>query len=220
MKVIIQCAASKAPDAGFLTTRTGLPVKFVAHPNQAPRGEQWHYAHPDDPSDVPGQSWRQQLVSYNTVGHNDAFKLLEAYRLYRNPVYAGLVAAYGVDDVFILSAGWGLVRADYFLPNYDITFAKLKPEKRYKHRRPDDIYNDFCHIQGDTTGPIVSFCSKDYLPLFRELTDPLPLAKVVFYAAADRPEHRGWQVKYFETKNFRKWPYDCAGEFLNGNISI
>jgi hypothetical protein len=112
----------------------------VAHPEQAPFGAEWLYAHPDGRSDVPGQTWRQQLVAYNTSARDNPLGLLEAYRLYKNPVYDELVVAYGLANVFILSAGWGLIRADYLLPDYDITFTSTKPADRYKRRMPGDKY--------------------------------------------------------------------------------
>jgi hypothetical protein len=34
-----------------------------------------------------------------------------------------LVEKFGIEKVFILSAGWGLIRADFLTPNYDITFS-------------------------------------------------------------------------------------------------
>lgn len=62
----------------------------------------------------------------------------------------------GVSNVFILSAGWGLVRADYPLPVYDITVAKpAKSADSYKWRRPTDEYHDFCHLHAGDPGPII-----------------------------------------------------------------
>lgn len=217
MKVIMQCAGSKAPEAGFLRTGTGQPVMFVAHPDQLPPSEEWVCARPDDPSDVPEQSWRQRLVTYND-GHNNPFGLLEAYHLYRDPVYEELVKGFGAASVFILSAGWGLVRAAYLLPVYDITFTRAEP---YKRRRRQDKYDDFCHIQGDATGPIVFFGTKNYLPLLQRLTHPLRCDKVFFYRSADPPsELPGWRAKRFATPIRTNWHYACAKAFLRGKVSI
>lgn len=218
MKVIIQCAASKASNAGFLQMRTGRPVKFVARPDQAPRSEEWLYACPDDPSDVPEQSWRQQLVTYNMIGDNNPFGLLEAYRLYQNPVYEELATALGAANVFILSAGWGLIRASYLLPFYDITFTALA--ECYKRRRPHDKYDDFCHLHSGETGPIVFLGGRDYLPLFEKLTDPLPFDKIVFHTSAHPPQHPGWRTLRFETRKRTNWHYDCARALLERRISI
>jgi hypothetical protein len=218
-RVLIQCAASKVPTAGFLKTQTGRRVKFVARPDEAPKDE-WFYAQPDDQSDVPGQTWRQELERYNQNSENP-LGLLKAYSLYENDVYRELVATLGAENVFILSAGWGIVSADYLLPDYDITFALTKPKHGYKRRHPqDNKYHDFCHLRCDAPGTLVTFCSKGYLPLFRNLTTLLTVNKIVFYAAADPPQDSGWRKIHFQTRDFRRWPYDCAREFLRGEISI
>ncbi len=216
-QVIIQCAASKAPKAGHFKTLTGQRVKFVARPAEVPCRGEYVYLRPDDDSDVPGQTWRQRLVIYNS-GRDNPFGLLKAYCLYEHRIYKELVAALGPGNVFILSAGWGLVRADYPLPDYDITFSNsAKGEKSYKRRRRQDKYDDFCHLRDDPTGPIISFCSKDYLPLLFRLTDTLSLDKRVYYYGLHAPAQKGWQPVRFDlgqTSNPHTWPYDCASEFV------
>jgi hypothetical protein len=57
MMVVIQCAASKQPEAGHLETAAGMPVRFVADPAAAPTDRAVVYARPDDPSDR-GLPWR------------------------------------------------------------------------------------------------------------------------------------------------------------------
>jgi hypothetical protein len=64
MIAVIQCAASKAPDAGHLVTPSGIPVTFVAHPEIAPEDNGYVFARPDgDFGD--GKSWRDVLLEYN-----------------------------------------------------------------------------------------------------------------------------------------------------------
>jgi hypothetical protein len=216
MQVVIQCASSKVQDAGFLRTRTDQPVKFVAHPMRAPRNEELLYFHPDDNSDIPGQSWRQQLVAYNENQRDNPLRLLQAYRLYEHSVYRELVDALGQPNIFILSAGWGLVHADYLLPDYDITF-KVGVEP-YKRRAPNDRYNDFCHLSGSEVGPLVYFGGKDYLSLFHTLTRSLPCEKIVFFATDKPPGYREWRTVRFP--RFTNWHYQCAREFLAGRLSV
>jgi hypothetical protein len=170
MKLIIQCAGRKQPDAGSLRMRTGQRVKFVAHPEEAPSSTDRFYAHPDGLSDIPGQTWRQQLAAYNANPLDNSLGLLEAYRLYRNPAYQELVAAFGLTKVFISSAAWGLVRADYLLPYYDLTFAHTKPGEGYKRRMQWDTYNDFSQLPNGENGPIVYFGGNNYLPLLKKFT--------------------------------------------------
>jgi hypothetical protein len=215
MQVVIQCASSKVKDAGFLKTRTGQRVKFVAHPTDAPRSDGLLYFHPDDNSDLPNQTWRQQLVEYNKSQRDNHLRLLEAYRLYEHSVYRVLVDALSSSNVFILSAGWGLVRANYLLPDYDITFKRVQ---RYKHRLPADQYDDFCHLSGSDVGPLVYFGGKDYLCLFHKLTRSLRCEKIVFFAT-DKPPGLG-EWKTIRYPRFTNWHYQCAREFLAGRLSI
>jgi hypothetical protein len=48
MIVVIQCAASKAHNAGHLLTPAGVPVTFVAHTEIAPVDDEHVHARPDD----------------------------------------------------------------------------------------------------------------------------------------------------------------------------
>ncbi len=159
-------------------------------------------------------------MTHNEIEKNNPSGLLEAYRLYRNSVYEELVVTLSAANVFILSAGWGLVCASYLLPVYDITFNKVA--EPYKKRWwPQDKYDDFSHLQGDATGPIVFFGTKDYLPLLQERTHPLPFDKVSFCASAHLPpELPGWRAKRFETRIRTNWHYACAKAFLEGKLSI
>ena len=84
------------------------------------------YRRPDDVA-RSGLSWRDELANYNEAhGSTQAnpLGLLPAWRLYQEPTYEYLVDRLGTGNVFILSAGWGLVSAAFLTPNYDITFTK------------------------------------------------------------------------------------------------
>jgi len=84
--------------------------------------------------------------------------LLPAYQLYDNCAYQGLVSKFGIDKIFIVSAGWGLVAANFLLPDYDIRFnAVAEP---YKRRGKQDIYRDFCALK-DETDDIMFLGGKD-----------------------------------------------------------
>jgi hypothetical protein len=58
---VIQCAATKRPEAGFFRKKDGTPVLFVADPAAARQTTSCTYARPDDPSDRVG-SWREALL--------------------------------------------------------------------------------------------------------------------------------------------------------------
>ena len=115
MIIVIQCAASKRSEAGHLVTSSGEPVDFVAYPQLAPQNSGRVYARPDDRLE-DGTSWRQLLQRYNEDPGGNPLHLYPAYQLYQNKTYSLLVDRFGSNTVYILSAGWGLVRADYLLP--------------------------------------------------------------------------------------------------------
>ncbi len=131
MIVVIQCAARKRSGAGSFRNSEGLSVKFVAQPLEAPKQTGSVYCRPDDPADVKS-SWRTKLIEYNRTTHTNPLRFLPAYQLYANPASVELVQSLGEDNVYILSAGWGLVPATYLLPDYDITFSNSADE--YKRR--------------------------------------------------------------------------------------
>jgi hypothetical protein len=202
--------------------RTGQRVKFVAHPEEAPEAPSstdWFYAHPDGLSDIPGQTWRQQLAAYNANPLDNSLDLLEACRLYRNPAYQELVAAFGLTNVFILSAAWGLVRADYLLPYYDLTFAHTKRGEGYKRRMQWDTYNDFSQLPNGENGPIVYFGGNNYLLLLKKVTSHIHCEKVIFFASANPPNDAQWRTIRFD-RNFYNWHYACARDFIAGRLSI
>jgi len=103
MNVVIQCAASKRSNAGYMRRRDGTRVMFVADPARAPRAGDLAYARPDDLTD-DGRTWRDGVLEYNRSPGGNPLKLLPALELYENPAYGRLVAKFGIDKLFILSA--------------------------------------------------------------------------------------------------------------------
>jgi len=215
MIIVIQCAASKRADAGRLKTVNGKVVEFVANPVAAPSDPARLYARPDDLSDT-GMSWRETLRNYNRDAHNNPLGLCPAYQLYNNKIYGRLADRFGVQNLYILSAGWGLIRADFFTPYYDITFSQSA--EAYKRRRKTDRYDDFRMLPAATNEDIHFFGGKDYLPLFCSLTATIRTKKIVFYNSARPPELNGCLPKRFETRTRMNWHYECAIAFLEGNL--
>lgn len=216
MIAIIQCAASKRQSAGHLVSAAGKPVSFVAHPECAPRNSARLYARPDDVSDR-GKSWRDVLLEYNNNEANDnPLGLLPAYQLYENKTYKRLTDELGAQSVFILSAGWGLIRADFLTPYYDITFSHYADE--YKRRHKTDRYRDFCMLPGTTDEEIVFFGGKDYVPLFTQLTVKSRGIRRIFYNSTHPPEAAECILEKFETNTRTNWHYECANAFLRKKL--
>jgi hypothetical protein len=115
-----------------------------------------------------GTSWRETLLEYNRTAKKNPLGLYPAYRLYQNKIYERLVARFSLQNVYILSAGWGLIGADFLTPYYDITFSQSA--ERFKRRRNADRYLDCSMLPDRLDEAIVFFGGKDYLPLLLSLT--------------------------------------------------
>jgi hypothetical protein len=217
MIVVIQCQGSKQRDARCLKTAIGKPVNFVAQPALAPSDNSRVYARPDDFSD-DGRPWRQILLEYNQDGRNP-LGLYPAYQLYEDRIYRELANRFGLQNLYILSAGWGLISANFLTPYYDITFSQMA--EKYKRRRTSDHYDDFAMLPTSTTDPVVFFGSKSYVALFCSLTRGSSCEKTVFYNTGQAPDAPGCFLKKFEdAKRNTNWQYDCAKAFLDGAIGI
>ncbi len=219
MIIVVQCAASKQDDAGYLRQRDGQKVMFVAKPELAPGNPSVTYARPDDVSDT-GMSWRNQLLEYNNGPGDNPLGLLPAWQLYENPTYGLLAEHYGVDKLFILSAGWGLIRGDFLTPNYDITFSAARNVEKYKRRGKKERYDDFRMLSVATYEPIVFFGGKDYVDLFCTLTAHIETPKAVFYNSPTVPPASGCRLVRFHTTTRTNWHYECARAFIEGGMAI
>lgn len=217
MIVVIQCADSKKPEAGYLQRRDGRKVQFVANPENAPAATPYVWARPDDMAGT-GHSWRDELLRYNDARGDNPHRLLPAWQLYENETYALLAERYGTDRLYVLSAGWGLIAAGFLTPKYDITFsAKADP---YKRRRKNDQYNDLRMLPVETEESIVFFVSKKYIPLACGLTEGLKGPRYLFFNSKIVPPAPGCILKKYETRTRTNWQYECAKAFMDGEIGL
>lgn len=214
MIVVIQCAATKIPDAGHLVSSSGKRVVFVADPQAAPAKVGIEYARPDDPSGN-GLTWRKTLLKHNTHGCGNPLSLTPAFKLYKNEIYRRLVDQLGFEKVFILSAGWGMIRSDFLTPYYDITFSpEAKGENGYKRRRASDPYDEDFPFSEDAQEEVVFFGGKDYLKLFVKLTGAVSSQRKVYYNSKITPTLPGCIFERFQTTAKTNWHYLCANAFL------
>ena len=220
--VVIQCAGGKQLNAGYLRNNDGRKVMFVAHPNLALENEDYIYARPDDRTDA-GNTWREKLLRYNREQATDnPLGLLPAWQLYKprpdKLIYEQLYRKYGPDNLYILSAGWGLLRADFLTPAYDITFSTAQNVDKYKRRGKRDSYDDLRMLPSDTTQPVVFFGGKDYVSLFCALTNQVKSPRRVIYNAIKPPNAPGCQLRKFETTTKTNWQYGAARVFAEGRM--
>ena len=222
MKVVIQCAAKKNPLARHLTDSNGVRILFVAKPEIAPPNQSLRYARPDHTA-ANGKSWVEYLREYNEQYNkhgNNPCQLIPAYQLYARPSYKMLVNRYGADNVFVLSAGWGLVNAEFLLPEYDITFSpSANAVNAYKRCGKHDDYGDLCLLRLEDDD-LVFFGGKGYQPLFCKLTENYRGKRFAFYKSAVAPDMPGCKLIKYETPASTNWHYLCAKDFANGEISL
>lgn len=201
-KVVMICSSKKK--YSFFTT---FPkITFVNAPKLASE------KHPDDLMKDSKLTWRQYL---NTCQKEKT--LLMAYELYSHPRYSELYRKFK-KDLFILSAGWGLVNSEFKLPNYDITFSKNKNtiDKNIRNKKITvaPIYRDFNHID-DNGDDILFVGSPDYIPLFISLTKDLKCRKIIFWKKKNTPQkfalpNNTFKFEYYATKTNMNWHYQLA----------
>jgi hypothetical protein len=215
MKIVIQCAGRKEKHAGHMRTQSGAPVLFVARPSCAPPGPYVH-AHPDTVG-VSAKTWRQSLVTYNEH-HNveNPLGLLPAYKLYANDTYRALAKHVGVSNLYVLSAGWGLIAATFLTPCYDITFSPKA--KRWARRNQGDEYADLNMLSNEYSGNVLFFGGKDYLPLFSKLTVGYKSQRIALYSSMREPVFADVKFIRFQTNTQTNWHYEAVKDFLTGHL--
>lgn len=201
----LQANGRPQPDAGHLVDENGTPIMSVAHPGQAPRQQNASYRRPDDLAQN-GRSWRAHLLGCNHRREGNDLNLLPAWQLYRQPAYRELVAASGLENVFIPSTGWGLLAADFLTPHYDITFTNQAASYKRRHPRRD-TYADFRMLPDDQDQPAVFRGGKDYVELFETLTPGLSGTRMVFYNSVKAPAAPSCRRVRFETTTRTNWHY-------------
>ena len=213
MKVVIACAKSKVCNAGYMKTEDGRCMKFVGDPDLAKAVSPmpgFCYAHPDDEA-KDGKTWREELVAYNkSCKDENPFRLHRAYKLYKHKIYAQLVEVFGIDNVYILSAGWGLIRASFLTPKYDITFSGSGYTRR---RKSDQYYHDFNCLESAIDEDLLFFGGQQYLDLFTRLTQNYNGRRIVYHSTDNMTKSN--QIKYVRyPRYFTNWHYTCAEKVI------
>ena len=147
--------------------------------------------------------------------------LLPAWRLYKNKTYRLLADTLGPKNFYVFSAGWGLVRSDFMIPDYDITLSPnaTGPDK-YKRRRKDDPYDDFAMLPADPAGPVVFLGSKAYVPLFCQLTAGGSAHRIIFHNSKTPPEAPDCEIRKYDIPKKTDWHYDAAKALALNRITI
>jgi hypothetical protein len=216
MIAVIQCAARKRGD-GYLRTKDGRRILFVADPSMAPTSQEFVYARPDDLGH-DGITWREHAARYNAVQVGNPLGLKTASDLYENDTFRVLTTYFGPERTYILSAGWGLIPASFLTPLYDITFSMQAPA--YVRRRKNQAFHDFSMLPKDANGPILFFGGKEYVTLFARLTAEASADRIIFYNSASLSAPPGCTLARFPTTTRTNWHYECAKAVVSGEFPI
>ena len=217
MKIVIGCSGRKN---GFLFSNDNVPINFVSNVNEFISQDRLCF-HPDNLIPNKNITWRE-LVAQQEVRDD----LLPSYKLYKTEIYNRLFQHYG-DDLFIFSAGWGIVKATYKLPKYNVTFSKNNNAPIYSIRNSNDIFKDFNQLEGiDDKEKIIFFAGKDYVIPFCKLTKHLPNEKIIIFKNNDVLKNNpfvnkdNFQFINFKTKTRTNWHYEFANNIINNEIKL
>jgi hypothetical protein len=182
---------------------------------------------PDDFAYGSEQTWRN-IIEQNQHNGNIPFM---AYQLYTENVYLMLREFFG-DRFFIQSAGFGIIRSNYRLPKYNITFSSnVNDANNLRNYLPNggDGYLDFNHLDelDNKLEDIVYVGGKSYVKQFIELTRDLPNRKVIFYIGNPIPlnnlnegDNFIFHQYYPANPNQRtNWHYGLARDLAHGHIA-
>jgi hypothetical protein len=219
MKIVIQCAGQKRKRTKRMRSPSGEELLFVARPELLVRdsGSSVRYCRPGDPVGPGLGTWRDALGSYNRASENP-YDLSSAADLYRPRVYRELVDAFGWENVFILSAGWGLIRSDFLTPDYNITFSNQKRVPPWARRAkrltlPLEDLNHLAEAMTSPDEPVHFFGGRDYLPMFHALTRNVA-AKLIVHHKGSPPLYEGFSYELFSCDRNQNWHYGAAEAFI------
>jgi hypothetical protein len=180
---------------------------------QAAKDLRFTYYGLDDRIRYENKTWRELIIN----GQNDpSLNLIKAYRLYKPKIAPSIYEDFYKEfdnSFYILSAGWGIIRADFRIPAYDITFSTAPKVPEYARRNVDHVWTDINHLKEDIDNgkyapdsKIILFAGKDYLLHFRRMTQSISYKKKILVYANDESENGkvikdGWFVyeNYFTT---------------------
>ena len=182
-QVIIPCS-DKKKDAAPTLCLNGRPISFVANPAAPDQRRPWDPIAPGNP-----RTWIHCVADYNWMGHLNpidtsvkvticgGLDLWCAGTLYDRLDYSAIIELIGFDNVFILSAGWGLIRADFRIPPYDVTFSSGIKVKGHAKIKPHDRAIQPKLVDNPPGMPLRVFVYKQYFPFINQIL-PLPAASI------------------------------------------
>ena len=218
-QILIQCAGDKSSDAGTFKYH-GKIVNFVAQPQVCQETSCSVYVNPNQIIDQNKNiTWFDKLKEYNKeyveTGDNP-YNLFKAVELYRNAIFNHIKQRIGSENIYILSAGWGIVKGSYLLPDYNITFSGAHNNKEWRDINLE--WQDMNHLDDPPSNinDLHIFCTANYHPLLKRLLggkirkDAKITIHTNLYMDVDNYKYE----EFFPTGN-TNWQYACAKDFIN-----
>lgn len=213
---VLICSSGKQDNSEMLYFNNNVPQLIELNANEGLR--------PDNLAFNNELTWRN-YIEQNQDNGNIPFM---SHQLYTRIEYCMLRAAFG-DRFFIQSAGFGIVRSNYRLPKYNITFTgNNEDNRRYYLPNGGDGFLDFNHLLelDSKLEDIVYVGGKSYVKQFIELTRGLPNRKIIFYKGNPYPlnyinegENFIFHQYYPENPGQRtNWHYGLASDLAHGHI--
>jgi len=214
-KVVLTCASNKHPNNELQYNGNQIDFIWSNNPN-IPNSY-------NPLSSIPNNNinWKNHIdqINQGMLISN----IVSAYDLY-NPkapfqnIYVTLHNCF-LNRFYIASAGWGIIKNEFRLPSYNITFSGNNNNGNY--RNPNNGFiNDFNHLLPDNED-IIFFGGKKYLKQFIFLTQNLPNRKIVFYNSQNinlpdpNPNGGVFIPLYFPYHNKHKGHYAAALMFID-----
>lgn len=214
MKIVFPCASKKNKTPFIYNSKE---ICFVSQPKA--NTEKKIFVTPDEAIMNENLTWRS--IINKQENRND---LTKAYELYKHEIYKMLYEKFK-NNLYIFSAGWGIVSAEFKLPDYDITFSSGKKIQECTKRKKEQHFDDFNHLNGvDKNEKIIFIGLEKYLNSFLSLVAKLPNEIIIFHKNKNTLSLKGTsekiKFKKFERGTNRKWHYLCAEELIKNKLDI
>jgi len=231
--IVLSCCAGKREDRPLIVPGIGK-MQIVAKPD----GAICNQAHPDQKLAGNGMSCRDLIEQHNSSDTKKGTSFLyQASDLYKphqpfHSIYRDLAEEH--THFYILSAGWGIVRSSYLIPNYDITFssqAKNRHPERYRKWghgwRGVASIQDFNHLGDDVQSGRIDandeihfFGGADYQNAMKHFTGHLKNPKILWFLGNGHSkvsrDGQGFELRPFlaPRRMPRTWLYFAVDEIF------
>ena len=205
MKIVITCIG---PKNGTNLIYNDLEILFVSDSKFCKKQDGKLFANPDEMMPDRKTTWREYV---NSSEYQNNENNLKAGDLYNREIFRRLNSVLNY-EYYILSAGWGLIKASRRIPKYDISFSG---NEKCKKRNEFQIFQDTNDLIGIEETELIKFYGgKPYRNLFYSLTNSLKNQKLILFTGLTVPTQGGFKFeRRYPTRN-TNWHEDILKEDL------